>query len=322
MVDKAHTNSYHAPGCIDAGLFIYYHFSGKINNGAGINHLDISSLHIERKLPPMKYLIAFAALVILLLAYMFIQAMSYKTRHYELSGGAEFRFLHITDIHIGLLFISSSRIKNTIEETKPDFILISGDFLDRPKHIKKLEKWLKGIECGIPTYAVLGNHDHQCFKKYPNFKNEFMQLMKRLNIQILVNETVVLNDRNNSAALALVGLDDCKSGVLFDKQIFEGLKNRYKFVLAFSHNPDAVLHVPEGSVSLFIAGHFHGGQIWLPFKLEYMLLRKDKVSRMGHIKGLTYIRNNRVYISRGLGTVLVPFRFFSVPEVTVFNIKP
>lgn len=270
----------------------------------------------------MKYLIAFVSLVILVLAYMFIQAMSYKTRYYELSGGVKFRFLHITDLHIGLLFVSPSRIKAVIEKTKPDLILISGDFIDHPKHIKKLEKWLKGIESGIRTYAVPGNHDHLCFIKYPNFKNEFMQLMNRLNIQILINETVVLNDRNNSAALALVGLDDCKTGILFGNRIFEGLKDRYKFVLAFSHNPDAALHIPEGSVSLFIAGHFHGGQIWLPFNLEYMLLRKDRVSRMGHIKGFTFIRNNRVYISRGLGTVLVPFRFFSVPEVTVFDIKP
>lgn len=269
----------------------------------------------------MKYLIAFVVFIILLLAYMFIQALSYKTRHYELSGGTEFRFLHITDIHIGLLFISPSRIKKTIEKTKPDFILISGDFLDHRKHIKKLEKWLKGIECGIPTYAVLGNHDHLCFQKDTNFKNEFMQLMKHLNIRILVNEIVVLKNRNNSFAVALVGLDDCKSGVLFNEQIFEGLKEKYKFVLAFSHNPDAALRIPEGSISLFIAGHFHGGQIWLPFNLEYLLLRKDKVSRMGHIKGFTSIRNNRVYISRGLGTVLIPFRFFSVPEVTVFDIK-
>ncbi|NLG88218.1 MAG: metallophosphoesterase [Clostridiaceae bacterium] len=270
----------------------------------------------------MKYLIALVSLGILLLVYMFIQAMSYKTRHYELSGGAEFRFLHITDIHIGLLFISSSRIKKTIIETKPDFILISGDFLDCPKHIKKLEKWLKGIESGIRTYAVLGNHDHRCFISDPNFKNEFMRLMKSLNIQILINETVVLNDKNNSSVLALVGLDDCKTGILFDKKIFEGLKDKYKFVLAFSHNPDVSLHIPEGSVDLFVAGHFHGGQIWLPFNLEYMLLRKEKVCRMGHIKGFAAIRNNMVYISRGLGTVLVPFRFFSVPEITVFDIKP
>ena len=269
----------------------------------------------------MKLLIASVSVVILLLAYMFIQALSYKTRYYELSGGTEFRFLHITDIHIGLLFVSSSRIKTTIEKTKPDFILISGDFLDHRKHIRKLEKWLKGIESGIKTYAVLGNHDHQCFKEDKSFKNEFMQLMEHLNIKILVNETVVLKNRNNYDAAALVGLDDCKSGVMFNKQIFEELKEKYKFVLAFSHNPDAALHIPEGSVSLFIAGHFHGGQIWLPFNLEYLLLRKDKVSRMGHIKGFTSIRNNRVYISRGLGTVLIPFRFFSVPEVTVFDIK-
>lgn len=270
----------------------------------------------------MKFVIAFTVLAILLFAYMFIQALLYRTRHYQLSGVAEFRFLHITDIHIGLLFISSSRIKNTIEKTKPDFILISGDFLDHPRHIKKLEKWLKGIDSGIRTYAVLGNHEHLCFKKDHNFKNEFMQLMKRLNIQILVNETVILNINENSGTIALVGLDDCKSGALFNRQIFKGLKDKHEFVLAFSHNPDAALHIPKSSVSLFIAGHFHGGQVWLPFNLEYILLRKEKVSRMGHIKGFTRIKNNSVYISRGLGTILVPFRFFSVPEVTVFDIKP
>ena len=52
----------------------------------------------------MKYLIAFVVFIILLLAYMFIQALSYKTRHYELSGGAEFAFC--IPIYIGLLFIS------------------------------------------------------------------------------------------------------------------------------------------------------------------------------------------------------------------------
>jgi predicted MPP superfamily phosphohydrolase len=107
--------------------------------------------------------------------------------------------------------------------------------------------------------------------------------------------------------------------VAVNNRLFQGLRQQSRCVLAISHNPDIVLHIPEDSVDLLIAGHFHGGQMWMPFKLEYLLLRKDKVSRMGHIKGFSVIRRNRIYISRGLGTVLFPLRFFSVPEVTVFD---
>ena len=150
--------------------------------------------------------------------------------------------------------------------------------------------------------------------------------MEKLNIRVLTNEVVRLKGKKEQTAdgvdniVMLAGLDDIKTGVPVDNRLFHGLRDQSCCILALSHNPDIVLHIPEGSVDLLITGHFHGGQMWMPFKLEYLLLRKDKVSRMGHIKGFSVIRNNRIYISRGLGTVLFPFRFFSVPEVTIFDI--
>lgn len=264
-------------------------------------------------------------LILFVFVYMYVQAGIFKKRVYRLSKKAGFRFLHLTDIHIGLLHISSNRIKKIVDDTNPDYVLISGDFLDKPRDLGRLVKWLEGLHIKVPVYAVLGNHEHGCFKHHPAFREVFLSTMKKLNIKVLVNETVLLQKKSVKVGVpdrtvALVGMDDWKTGTPVNHKIFDGLREKSSCVLCISHNPDIALNIPENSVDLLITGHFHGGQMWLPFNLEYLLLRKEKVCRMGYIKGFATIRKNRVYISRGLGTVLFPFRFFSIPEVTIFDI--
>jgi len=273
----------------------------------------------------IKWYIIVPVLLIILFLYMFIQAQSFKIRYHTIASKTGIRFLHMTDIHIALLFVSAKRIRKAIEKTKPDYILFSGDFLDKPKDLKKLVKWLNDINFKVPAYAVLGNHEHRCFKEYPYFRSVFLSAMQQLGIRVLDNEVIVLQKNKEKSlqdkkdAIALVGIRDCKAGGLIDNRIISSLKDQYKCVVAFSHNPDIALHIPENSVDILIVGHLHGGQIWLPFNLEYLLLRKDNISKMGYSKDFATIRNNRIYISRGLGTVLIPFRFLSVPEITVFN---
>lgn len=273
----------------------------------------------------MKWYTITTGVLLLAFLYMFLQAVIYKTRFYRLPTQTGLRFLHLTDIHIGLLNISARRLRETILKAQPDIVLISGDLLDKPSELKKLSHWLQELRLQIPVYCTLGNHDHKCFRNYPSFRKEFMSEMERLGIRILINEVVFLDgkgrqDRNDTRnGVALVGLDDVKTGEAFNNELLLDLKDKSRCILAFSHNPDIVLRIPEGSVDLLIAGHTHGGQMWMPFNLENHLLRKDIVSRMGHNKGFSVIRDNRIYISRGLGTVIFPFRFFSVPEVTIFD---
>ena len=58
----------------------------------------------------------------------------------------------------------------------------------------------------------------------------------------------------------------------------------------------------------------------MPFHLEYRILRNETTCRMGYRKGLNIINDIPVYISRGLGNVLIPFRLGSRPEVTFIDI--
>lgn len=268
------------------------------------------------------YIIGF---VLIIFIYMIFQAAIYKTRYYSLNLGAGLRFLHLSDIHINLLLVPSARLRKTIMKANPDYILISGDLIERPENMKKFIKWYKGLGIKIPVFAVFGNHEHKCFKKHPQFKDEFVSAMKELNIRLLINDVFIVQGKkahssSEAKKVALVGIDDIKTGTLFNNDTLTGLKDKCDTIIAFSHNPDVSLHLPECSVDLLLTGHFHGGQIRMPFKLEYTLFRKEKTTKMRYYKGFATIRGNLTYISRGLGTVLVPFRFFSVPEVTVIDI--
>jgi predicted MPP superfamily phosphohydrolase len=76
----------------------------------------------------MKWYILLAGFLMLAFVYMFLQALFYKTRFYRLPSNTGLRFLHMTDIHIGLLNISAGRIQKTIRRLTPIVSLSAGSF--------------------------------------------------------------------------------------------------------------------------------------------------------------------------------------------------
>jgi predicted MPP superfamily phosphohydrolase len=93
-------------------------------------------------------------------------------------------------------------------------------------------------------------------------------------------------------------------------------------VILVVHDPDALLHFePETRPDFMLSGHLHGGQMKFPFRIEFCLLRKhDRLPNMGAVQGAYNIGGTTVFISRGLGCGVMPFRFLSLPEATVTEI--
>jgi uncharacterized protein len=85
------------------------------------------------------------------------------------------------------------------------------------------------------------------------------------------------------------------------------------------HFPPVLRRLPPGLFQIVLTGHMHDGQISLP-------LPRDKL-RLAHPRarfttGLYERGGTVMHVSPGLGTSLVPFRFYARPEATELVLQP
>lgn len=269
----------------------------------------------------MLYLYILLIAAVLGLSYMWFEAGFLEVKKIYLSNKeSNLKVLFLTDIHINLLRVSPYRIIKVIDAEEPDFIIMSGDYISRPRHIPKFLDFLDVIKSNnSQIFLCLGNHDYEAFLKDKNGGlGKYVREIEGKGVTVLHNRTVCYE--KNLKKYNITGISDYRRG---GHDTDEALKFCHKDAssnIAFSHNPDIVLEIPKGKVDYLFCGHFHGGQIWLPFNLEFKVLRHERLCKRGIRRGLHRINGINVYISRGLGNVLFPLRFLSRPEVTLFYI--
>lgn len=263
------------------------------------------------------YIIIF--IILLFALFMVFQAGHLKREYFTLNDGKlELRIAFISDLHMGLLLVSEKEIKKALHEEKPDIFIIAGDIIDREKHISDFTKLIRNISPKCPVFAVLGNHDHGCFEKNPLAKDLFFFNTQSLGIEILINKCITFH--KGGKIINIIGIDDERRGKPDVKVALSQKNTDADLTLCIAHNPETALSIPEGEIDLLLCGHFHGGQIWMPLNFEYRLLRSEKTCKAGYRKGYHVINGVPTYISRGIGNVVVPFRFGSRPEITFIDL--
>ncbi|HAA29437.1 MAG TPA: metallophosphoesterase [Cyanobacteria bacterium UBA8553] len=251
----------------------------------------------------------------------------------------------IADWQIGMWLDNTSTIRRIVEqliEERPAIVLIAGDFIydpdkDPSEEINKAVEIVRSLpQAGIPTYAVLGNHDYGMKNKHapPNeqLARQLHDALEAVGVQVLQNESVALTPSGNrnqttakmggNAPLYLVGIGahwpDRDQPKVALAPVPEGTPR-----LVMMHNPNSFEALPPNTAPLAVAGHTHGGQIRLPFTPEWswlIFMREDEVHADGWIKGYGQ-PGNRLYVNRGIGFSIIPIRLNCPPEITLFTLR-
>jgi predicted MPP superfamily phosphohydrolase len=86
--------------------------------------------------------------------------------------------------------------------------------------------------------------------------------------------------------------------------------------LLLAHNPIIFREAARLKVDLTLSGHTHGGQIKMRSD-EKRILPQRKLKA-----GLHKRRNDaQIYITRGIGTVVVPMRYKCPPEISLLELR-
>lgn len=227
------------------------------------------------------------------------------------------RVAFFSDIHGTGCKVTTKKITDAIFSQPCDVILFGGDITNSRTTAADGLSVLRAISVlaakhSVPCYAVRGNHDR--FVTAADFAGAGFQLLE--------NEAVTISGCSGKDFL-LIGLDDSgkkkRSWPALPGPLPMEIPPERRIVLV--HNPDYVLNSgSHPAYQIQLSGHLHGGQIFLPFRLEFKLLRHDRLPREGIIKGLFSKNGISGYISRGLGCVIVPLRLFSKPQITHITI--
>ena len=217
-------------------------------------------------------------------------------------------FVHISDIHFRHFSKREKQLLEKLKEINPDYIFITGDFIDwTTRNWSSLEEFLDAL-VKIPKkgiYFVFGNHEHRNRRL-----NEFIKILDRKNIQVINNQSVFLE------GVYLIGVDDPHLG--FDRlnKAIENVDMKMPKIL-LAHSPEIFRKVNFKNV-LVLAGHTHGGQINLPFISNLILpLKYDRKYKSGFF-GEDY---KWLYVNKGIGWTFLPFRFNAKPEIAVIKFK-
>jgi predicted MPP superfamily phosphohydrolase len=173
---------------------------------------------------------------------------------------------------------------------------------------KSLPKGLSRLSAPLGVFAVLGNHDRSYNTR--RFENAF----EAAGIPVLEDAVVTLV--SGQCKFSLLGLSDFWSGPRAYRAALSRLPPGEP-ALAFTHNPDIFPLLPE-SVNLTIAGHTHGGQVYIP-----MLGRLIVPSRYGQLYAGGHIMKDgrHLFVSPGVGRSILPVRFLVPPEVSLVRIR-
>jgi predicted MPP superfamily phosphohydrolase len=244
------------------------------------------------------------ALGVLLAAWGFVVEPRWieLTEHRVGAGAPAVTVMHLSDLHVTGAGGNERRVLALVDEVRPDLVVLTGDtvtdgrFDPAPVHDFLAALVAKRPPLGV--YACPGNHEDWAGPGA-------LAAHRAAGVVVLEDQVVTLLD----GRLALHGLARWHGAAPAGAPT-------PAFDLVLCHYPAALPRVARPGLELVLAGHSHGGQVRLPFVGALIVPFETGPYDAGWFEhGAT-----RLFVSRGVGTSILPVRFNCRPEVAVHRL--
>lgn len=223
------------------------------------------------------------------------------------------KFVLLSDLHADKLTRRDTirQIVERVNKLKPDYIFITGDFVDGRVSSCGVELLpLKELFAEYGVYAVAGNHEY-----YSGFNEWCRFLEEKCNIRMLINDSLPIA---GNLQLAGVADDAGKLRKLPAADLDRALQNSEagRPVILLAHRP-AFAHIAaqKKDVILQLSGHTHGGMI-------YGIDAFVALANGGFATGVHKVGKTVLYVSNGSGIWNgFPVRLGRNSEITLLRLK-
>lgn len=239
----------------------------------------------------------------------------------------EIKIAVFSDLHLGVFNnnLILKKLVKKVNKIKPDLVIIPGDFIYFINRDKLKENFYPLSEIQATKIAILGNHDYG--KRENDISRDLISTLESLGILMVDNKIKNLNI--NDSLIEIVGLADLWVGspnyeILKKEENDQAIDLR----LLITHNPDSIYEILDfeksselnqeelKKINLIISGHTHAGQIRIPFLYKYIIPTEHD-----HDRGFYNISGLNMFVTPGLGMVVLPMRLFNFPELSIININ-
>jgi predicted MPP superfamily phosphohydrolase len=234
-----------------------------------------------------------------------------------------FRIAQLSDFHYGTYtgeheISAAVRLANSL---KPDLVVITGDFITAPSfdrtpatthpvytELGLCAQVLSGLSSANAVLGCVGNHDVWVNRQY------IAEVFSSFAMTLLVNENRAIE--RNGKRLWIAGVDDAIFGTADFARALRGIPPNEP-ILMLAHEPDLADEAAKYPIAVQLAGHSHGGQIRFPLLGALYLPELAKKYPFGYYR----VGKMHLYTNRGIGTIVLPYRFNAPPEVTIVTLR-
>jgi len=224
------------------------------------------------------------------------------------------RVAHVTDTHLPRNRVAVERALDILREARPDIVVYTGDIFESGAGLAPAAEFAgAGARGAAAGFVTLGNWEYAARVAAARAERRYAAA----GVELLVNagRTVKLP----GGAVNVVGIDDYRYGRPDPTRALDGLDPGLPTIWLV-HEPayvDVMQSAGLPAPALILSGHTHGGQIRLP--LVPPLVLPSGSGRF--ISGWYRDTPGPLYVSRGVGTTVIPVRLFCPPELPIVTLR-